>query len=71
VEKLTKLAGGISFESEEDFATKVATIKESYFKTKSASSSITEDLDDDTEDDSIELTGSMADYVAALRKTTK
>ena len=68
---LTKLAGGISFESEEDFATKVATIKESYFKTKSASSSITEDLDDDTEDDSIELTGSMADYVAALRKTTK
>jgi mRNA-degrading endonuclease RelE of RelBE toxin-antitoxin system len=69
VEKLTKLAESIEFESAEDFAAKVATLKESYFKDKSASSPISEEVDDDN--DPIEITGSMADYVAALRKTIK
>ena len=69
VEKLTKLAESIEFETAEDFAAKVATLKESYFKDKSASSPISEEVDDDN--DPIEISGSMADYVAALRKTIK
>jgi len=71
VEKLTKLAESIDFESEEDFAAKVATLKESYFKATPATSPISEDSEDDAADDAIELTGSMADYVSALRKTIK
>jgi len=71
VEKLTKLAESISFESEEDFAAKVATLKESYFNQKTATSVIAEESESDDADDSIELTGSMAQYVNALRKTTK
>jgi hypothetical protein len=71
VEKLTKLVESIDFESEEDFAAKVATLKESYFKATPAASPISEDSEDDAADDAIELTGSMADYVSALRKTIK
>jgi hypothetical protein len=72
VEKLTKLAESISFESEKDFADKVATLKESYFKQeKTATSVIAEEVESDEADESIELTGSMAAYVNALRKTTK
>ena len=70
VEKLTSLAEGISFESSEDFAAKVATLKESYFGAKTAKSQIVEDVEEEA-DDAVELTGSMADYVAALRKSTK
>jgi hypothetical protein len=72
VEKLTKLAESISFESDEDFAQKVATLKESYFKQEqTATSVIAEEAESDEADESIELTGSMAAYVNALRKTTK
>jgi len=72
VEKLTKLAESISFESEKDFSDKVATLKESYFKQeKTATSVIAEEVESDETDESIELTGSMAAYVNALRKTTK
>ena len=71
VEKLTKLAESIDFESEEDFAAKVDTLKASYFKSGAPTSPIAEDTEDDAADDSIELTGSMADYVNALRKTIK
>lgn len=71
VEKLTKLAESISFESEEDFTAKVATLKESYFNQKTATSAIAEESESDEADESIELTGSMAQYVNALRKTTK
>jgi hypothetical protein len=71
VEKLTKLAESIDFQSEEDFAAKVETLKASYFKSDAPTSPIAENTEDDAADDAIELTGSMADYVAALRKTTK
>jgi hypothetical protein len=71
VEKLTKLAESIDFESEEDFAAKVDTLKASYFKSDAPTSPIAEYTEDDAADDSIELTGSMADYVNALRKTIK
>lgn len=69
VEKLTSLANGIAFESAEDFADKVATLKESYFKEKTATSIISESVDEDMADDSIELSSSMAQYVNAIRKT--
>ena len=71
VEKLTKLAESIDFQSQEDFAAKVETLKASYFKSDAPTSPIAENTEDDAADDAIELTGSMADYVAALRKTTK
>ena len=71
VEKLTKLAESIDFVSEEDFASKVETLKASYFKSDAPTSPISEDTEDDAADDAIELTGSMADYVNALRKTIK
>lgn len=70
VAKLTTLAEGVDFENEETFAAKVATIKESYFAKKTTESAITEDTDEDnglTE----EVSGSMAQYVQALRKTSK
>jgi hypothetical protein len=71
VEKLTKLAESIDFQSEEDFAAKVETLKASYFKSDAPTSPISEDTEDDNADDTVELTGSMADYVSALRKTIK
>lgn len=71
VEKLTKLAESVTFESEEDFAAKVATLKESYFKTEAPASPIAEEVEEDGADDTVEITGSMAAYVNALRKTTK
>ena len=71
VEKLTKLAESIDFESEEDFAAKVETLKASYFKSDAPTSPIAEETEDDAADDTVELTGSMADYVNAIRKTVK
>lgn len=71
VEKLTKLAESIDFESQEDFAAKVATLKESYFAAKTATSPIAEATEDDTADDTVEISGNMADYVNALRSTIK
>lgn len=71
VEKLTSLAKDIAFESEETFAQKVATLKESYFtQEKTATSPISEETEEEA-NDSVEVTGLMADYVAALRKNTK
>ena len=70
VEKLTSLAESIAFESAEDFAAKVATLKESYFNQKTATSTISESVEEEA-DDAVEVSGSMADYVAALRKTIK
>ena len=70
IEKLTSLAESVSFESEEDFAQKVATLKESYFGQKTASSAI--DPEDEEEgDETVEISESMAQYVNALRKQIK
>ena len=70
VEKLTSLAESVEYTSEEDFAAKVATLKEAYFSQKTATSSIVEDIEEDT-DNSVQVSGLMADYVSALRKTNK
>ena len=70
-EKFNKLAEEVEFSNEEDFRTKVATIKESYFGAKKESSG---DLDDvavgnDSQILSAELSNSMAAYTAAISKT--
>jgi hypothetical protein len=71
VEKLTKLAESIDFESEEAFAQKVTTLKESYFSQKTATSLIAEETEDDTADEAVETSVAMESYLQALRKTIK
>jgi AraC-like DNA-binding protein len=68
VEKLKSLAEDIDFEDAETFASKVATIKESYF-TKKKVTVVEESVDEAAEEQ--EVTGSMAMYVNALKQTHK
>jgi len=68
VEKLKSLAEDIDFEDEETFASKVATIKESYF-TKKKVTVAEEQVDESAEEQ--EVSGSMAMYVNALKQTHK
>lgn len=71
VEKLVKLSEDLDFGSEEEFAAKVKTIKEAYFKkAPKASTSIVESADE-TETEELQLSGNMAAYITALRKTNK
>ena len=69
VEKLASLAENVEFESEEAFAAKVATLKESYFAKKTTSDSIVEASDD--ADASVEVSPMMEQYLQAIRKTSK
>ena len=71
VEKLAALAEDLDFESEEAFSAKVKTIKESYFTKKSSSESIAESFEEDTDDDTVEVSGAMAAYVNAIKKNQK
>ena len=70
VEKLKKLAEDVDFESEETFAQKVATIKESYFTKKT-----TESADIEVEEDDSPIvesaSGAMAQYLSAIQRTSK
>ena len=68
LEKLKSLAEDIDFENEETFASKVATIKESYF-TKKKVTVVGESIDESAEEQ--EISGSMAMYVNALKQTHK
>ena len=71
-EKFNKLAEEVEFSNEEDFRTKVSTIKESYFGAKKESSN---DIDDvavaggSDQIDPADLSNSMAAYTAAISKT--
>ena len=67
-EKLTSLAEGVEFVSEESYREKIETIKENYFPKTQASSS--EDLVEKTETIS-ESAGPMAAYAAALERWSK
>jgi len=69
-EKLAKLCEDVDFGNEETFASKVATIKESYFSKKSTQT-VTEEIDDTDEPEVIEENSSMATYINALRKTSQ
>ena len=71
VEKLKKLAEDVDFDSEETFAEKVNTIKESYFTKKTTESADIEEAVEDG-DASLEVTSdTMAQYLSAIQKTNK
>jgi len=70
VEKLASLAEDIDFVDEETFAAKVATIKESYF-TKKATPSLSEETLEESADDTVEVSGPMAQYLDAIRRQNK
>ena len=67
VDKLKSLVAGIDFENSENFKEKVATVKESYFA-KTATKTGTDTIE---EDDApvMETTGSMDQYLKAIKKT--
>jgi len=70
VEKLKSLAESVDFGSVEEFTSKVATLKESYFAKKTATAATAIDPEDEDEE-TTEISGSMAAYVNTLRKTIK
>ena len=71
VEKLKTLVAEVEFNDEETFAKKVATVKESYFnKTKKIAESADFDAVDEDEN-TVEVAGSMAQYITALNRTSK
>ena len=67
-EKFNKLAEEIDYKNEEDFKTKVDTIKESYFGKKETSSEI-DDVAAESSQENPDLTNAMAAYSAAISKT--
>lgn len=68
VEKLKSLVDDIDFDDEATFAKKVATVKESYFNKVTSTESA--DFDTDEGDDAfVESSGSMAQYLTALKRT--
>jgi len=68
VAKLKSLVESIDFENEEAFTSKVATIKESYFKKQTTESVIVDEADEDGESIQEEVSDTMAQYIAAIRK---
>lgn len=71
VEKLASLVEGIDFDDEETFAEKVKIVKESHFSKKAVESSITEETDEDGDAIQEEVSDVMAQYLAAIRKSTQ
>jgi hypothetical protein len=71
VEKLKSLVSDIDFDNEETFAQKVATVKESYFTKTTKTVTESADFESDDEDDTVEVSGSMAQYLSALNRTSK
>jgi len=72
VEKLKSLVSEVDFNDEESFVKKVATVKESYFnKTTKIAESADFDTTDDDEENTVEVGGSMAQYLTALNRTSK
>ena len=71
-EKFNKLAEEVEYSNEEDFTSKVKTIKDSYFGKKEAKSNDIDDVavgDGSEQVDPADLTNSMAAYTAAISKT--
>jgi hypothetical protein len=70
VEKLAKLVEDITFEDIETFSQKVQMVKESYFK-KDAVESVIQDSVEDDDGNITEATGTMAQYLTAIRKSAQ
>ena len=69
IEKLKSLVEKVDFDDEEGFAKKVATIKESYFKQRANKYGEAEEVEEDNND--VETTGSMSQYINALKSQIK
>ena len=69
VEKLKSLVADIDFDSEEQFAAKVATVKESYFTKSVKSTDEVESIVEDA-DQTVEVSSAMESYLSAIRKTS-
>ena len=70
VEKLKSLVEDVDFEDADTFAKKVQTIKESYF-TKKVTETTQEIAEDTDGDNTVVASGSMAQYLSAIRKSAK
>jgi len=62
------LVSDIDADDADAFTAKVEQVKESYFKTKVTSNDATEEVIAEGTDQEIEVSGSMAHYLAALNK---
>ena len=69
VEKLKSLVEGLDFEDEDQFASKVKTVKESYFTKEITGSEEVEQVVEDA-DVQTEVSSVMEQYLATIRKTT-
>lgn len=68
VEKLKSMVENVDFEDQETFSSKVATIKESFFR--SERSSVQESVvDEEPEQDDVEVSSVMENYLSAIKKT--
>jgi len=67
-EKLKSLVEGVDFENAESFEEKVETIKESYFK-ETKVEPITEEAEAFGAEEEVQVSGHMAAYLAALKKS--
>jgi hypothetical protein len=67
-EKLAELVAGVDFDDAETFASKVATVKESYF-----AKTVSEDVEivDEEPEATVEVSSSMESYLTAIRKTSR
>ena len=70
VEKLKSLVEDVDFDDAETFAKKVQTVKESYF-TKNTTTNSGEVIEEDEDAPAVQTEGSMAQYLSAIKKTTK
>lgn len=66
VEKLRTMVEGVDFEDEASFSSKVATIKESFFKSER---SVRESIMDEEPEQEIEVSSIMENYLNAIKKT--
>ena len=70
IEKLKSLTDSIDFDNVEQFTDKVNTVKESYFKKRQMTSEL-DNLEEDTDDNTVETSGSMSQYLTALKSQIK
>jgi hypothetical protein len=71
-EKLASLAESVEFESEEEYREKLETLKESYFPTRTVSSSAkTETLSEGVDSSPEYISGSMSNYLKTLSSFSK
>jgi len=69
VEKLKTLVADVDFEDDATFTDKVNTVKESYFTNKATA--VTEEVVDEEDAFEVDTSDSMAQYLSAIKKTSK